>query len=125
MNGQWYKHQTRQWLVRSGDILLVDFGLPIGSTPALIRPAIVVTADQTLALYSTTFHVVPVTGSVERAWSTDVPIDGFGVVVNSVAQCHLCGVIDQLQIVDETGANVGAVHLAQIRSVLVDLLDLG
>jgi mRNA-degrading endonuclease toxin of MazEF toxin-antitoxin module len=110
--------------VRSGDILLVDFGNPVGSTPALIRPAIVITADQTLAIYATTLHVVPVTSNLERSWSTDVLVDGPEFAVDSVAQCHLCGVIDQLQIVTETGQNIGAVHLAQIRSVMADLLDL-
>ena len=111
-------------LVRSGDILRVDFGNPVGSTPALVRPAIVVTADQTLAVYSTTLHVVPVTSNVQRSWSTEVRLDESDLPVASAAQCHLCAVIDRQQIVAETGSNVGAVYLAQIRSVLADLLDL-
>lgn len=58
--------------VRSGDVLSVDFGVPVGSTPAMIRPAVVVTADLTLSVYRTTFHVVPVTTNVDRAWASEV-----------------------------------------------------
>jgi mRNA-degrading endonuclease toxin of MazEF toxin-antitoxin module len=110
--------------VRSGDILLIDFGIPIGSTPALIRPAVVVSADLTLSLFSTTFHVVPVTTNVARAWASDVPMTDTSFLVDSVAQCHLCGVVDELQIVEVAGENVGPVVLAQIRSVLADLFDI-
>jgi mRNA-degrading endonuclease toxin of MazEF toxin-antitoxin module len=110
--------------VRSGDVLRVDFGLPVGSTPALIRPAVVVTADQTLAHYTRTMHVVPITSNVDRAWTTDVPVAGRGLAVESAAQCHLCAVIDTSQVVEATGANVGVVALSQIRSVIGDLLDI-
>ena len=110
--------------MRSGDILRVDFGIPVGSTPAFVRPAVVVTADQTLSLYTRTMHVVPVTTDVERPWATDVPLAGSGLSKDSAAQCHLCAVIDFTQVVAETGANVGPVALSQIRSVLGDLLDI-
>lgn len=111
--------------MRSGDIVRIDFGVPVGSTPALIRPAVVVTADLTLTMYSTTFHVVPVTTNVERAWSSDVRLEDLGLPSDSVAQCHLCAVVDQFQVVGETTGNVGPLLLAQIRSVLGDLLDIG
>ncbi len=109
--------------MRSGDILRVDFGIPVGSTAALVRPAIVVTADQTLASYTTTFHVVPVATKIERAWSTDVRLDDHLFPLPSAAQCHLCTVIDTSQVLDEAGINVGSVQLAQIRSIVADLLD--
>jgi mRNA-degrading endonuclease toxin of MazEF toxin-antitoxin module len=111
-------------LVRSGDVVTIDFGVPLGSTPALVRPAVVVTADLTLVAYSTTFHVVPVTTNVARAWASDVPLIDSGLPQSSVAQCHLCAVVDQLQIVGETTINVGQLLVAQIRSVLGDLLDI-
>lgn len=113
------------FLGRSGDIVRIDFGVPVGSTPALIRPAVVVTADLTLTMYSTTFHVVPVTTNVDRAWSSDVRLEDSGLPSDSVAQCHLCAVVDQLRVVGETVGNVGPLLLAQIRSVLGDLLDIG
>jgi mRNA-degrading endonuclease toxin of MazEF toxin-antitoxin module len=109
--------------VRSGDVIQVDFGVPVGSTPAFVRPAIVVTADQTLALYAKTFHVVPVTTNVERAWSTDVRLGDADLPVASAAQCHLCSVIDTSQVVAESDHNIGVIRLAQIRSVIADLLD--
>jgi mRNA interferase MazF len=110
--------------VRSGDVLTVDFGVPIGSTPALIRPAIVVSADRMLAVYTHTLHVVPVTTNVTNARSTELAVSGDAVDRPSVAQCQLCTVIDSAQIVAETGRNVGAVQLAQLRSILSDLLDI-
>lgn len=90
----------------------------------MVRAAVVVTADQTLAVFSRTFHVVPVTSNVERSWTTDVPLDAAELERNSVAQCHLCTVVDELQIVDPFVGSIGSVQLAQIRSVLADLLDL-
>ena len=111
--------------MRSGDVLTVDFGIPVGSTPALVRAAIVVTADQTLAIYRRTVHVVPVTGNVGRSWSSDVALVGSGLPIDSAAQCHLCAVIDASQVVEETGLNVGPLLLAQVRSVIGDLLDIG
>ena len=47
-----------------------------------------------------------------------------GLAADSVAQCHLCAVIDRLQIVNDTGMNVGPVLVTQIRSVLADLFDI-
>jgi mRNA-degrading endonuclease toxin of MazEF toxin-antitoxin module len=110
--------------VRSGDVVTVDFGIPVGSTPAFVRPGIVITADQTLARYSRTMHVVPVTRNLERAWITDVPLIDVPLPSHSAAQCHLCAVVDASQIVGETGINIGAFLLSQIRSVLGDLLDI-
>jgi mRNA-degrading endonuclease toxin of MazEF toxin-antitoxin module len=124
MTGRGSLVQTLRSLVRSGDVLRVDFGIPIGSTPALVRPAIVVTADQTLASYTTTFHVVPVTTNVQRSWSSDVRLDESLFPLPSAAQCHLCTLIDASQVLSETGTNVGPVQLTQIRSIVADLLDL-
>lgn len=116
--------RNKRSLVRSGDIVRVDFGDPIGSSPAKVRPAIIVTANQTLAVYAKTLHVVPVTSNVDRAWSTDVRLEDSLLPRVSTAQCHLCSVIDHSQIVADTRLNVGPTYLAQIRSVLADLLDL-
>jgi mRNA-degrading endonuclease toxin of MazEF toxin-antitoxin module len=115
--------QLQRFPVRSGDIVTIDFGVPVGSTPALTRPAVVVTADQTLQRFATTFHVVPLTTNVARAWSTDVALDDAGLMESTVAQCHLCTVVDAAQVTGHSAMNVGALHLAQIRSVLADLLD--
>ena len=113
-----------RWDVRSGDIVTVDFGIPVGGTPALMRPAVVVTADQVLVTYRTMVHVVPITSNVTRSWVTDVPIGSEASVDrSSVAQCHLCAVVDASQIIGTVGS-VGPVVLAQIRSIIADLLDI-
>ena len=103
--------------MRSGEVVIVDFGLPIGSTPALVRPAVVVTAQPTLDEFTQTFHAVPIT-SAQRHWPTDVPVE------RGHAQCHLVTTVDQVQLVEVTGEDVGAVALAQIREIVGVLLGL-
>jgi mRNA-degrading endonuclease toxin of MazEF toxin-antitoxin module len=101
--------------VRSGDIVIVDFGVPIGSTPALVRPAVVITAQPTLDEFDQTFHVVPITSTLRR-WPSDVTTD------LGNAQCHLVTTVDQIQVVGRTAEGVGVVVLAQIREVVSVLL---
>ncbi len=111
--------------MQAGDIITIDFGIPAGSGPGFEHPAIVVTAGLIAAQMPRTFHVVPVTSNVQRAMSTDVPVDGEGLDKNSVGQCHLL-TITEIERVKEGGdrGNVGPVALAQLRSVIADLLDL-
>jgi mRNA-degrading endonuclease toxin of MazEF toxin-antitoxin module len=103
--------------VRSGEIAIIDFGVPIGGTPALIRPAVVVTAQPTLDEFDQTFHVVPII-LTQRHWPSDVATD------LGDAQCHLVTTVDQLQVVERTTDNVEMVTLAQIREVVSVLLGL-
>jgi mRNA-degrading endonuclease toxin of MazEF toxin-antitoxin module len=103
--------------MRSGEVVIVDFGVPIGSTPALVRPAVVITAQPTLDEFDQTFHVVPMT-STERHWPSDVTTE------RGHAQCHLVTTVDQIQVVERTPENVGAVELAQIREIVSILLGL-
>jgi mRNA-degrading endonuclease toxin of MazEF toxin-antitoxin module len=111
--------------MRAGDVITVDFGMPAGSGPGFEHPAIVVTADLIVTRRPRTFHVVPVTSNVQRAMATDVPVDADGLNKNSVAQCHLLTVAEIERVKDDGGrGNVGPVALAQLRSVISDLLDL-
>lgn len=57
--------------MRSGDVYRVDFGSPLGSEAAFVRPAVVITDDDILESISATFQVVPFTSTV-RNWPTDV-----------------------------------------------------
>lgn len=57
-----------------GDIVTVDFGMPIGSEPGFVRPGIVVTADAFLRFRPTTVFVVPLT-STRRAFPSHVEVD--------------------------------------------------
>lgn len=57
-----------------GDIVTVDFGMPIGSEPGFVRPGIVVTADAFRRFRPTTVFVVPLT-STRRAFPSHVEVD--------------------------------------------------
>ncbi len=103
--------------MRSGEIAIIDFGIPIGSIPALVRPAVIVTAQPTLDQFDQTFHVVPITSTL-RHWPSDVSTE------RGHAQCHLLTVVDRSQVVQQTTENVGAVLLAQMREVVSVLLGL-
>ncbi len=103
--------------MRSGEVAIIDFAVPIGSTPALIRPAVVITAQPTLDEFDRTFHVVPITAT-QRRWPSDVTTS------LGHAQCHLVTTVDQLQVVERTAENVGTVVLTQIREIVSVLLGL-
>jgi mRNA interferase MazF len=99
-------------LMQAGDLVEVDFGIPAGSEPGFRRPAVVITSD-----------VVPVTTNVQRAYLSDVRLDDSELQRDSVAQCHLCTVVSVERVGPPSGA-IGAVALAQIRSIVGDLLDI-
>ncbi|MCC6224830.1 MAG: type II toxin-antitoxin system PemK/MazF family toxin [Microthrixaceae bacterium] len=110
--------------MRAGDVVQIDFGVPIGSEPGFARPAVVVTADAVLAAGARTFHVVPVTSNVERRLPFEVEVDSVGLTSTSVAQAHLCTVVSRERVVLDQLGNVGSMALAQIRLLLADLLDI-
>jgi mRNA-degrading endonuclease toxin of MazEF toxin-antitoxin module len=101
--------------VRSGEVVLIDFGVPIGSSAGFVRPTIVVTAQPTLDAFDQTFQVVPLT-STERSLPSDVVTD------RGNAQCHLVATVDQIQIVRHLDETIGPVLLAQVRETLAILL---
>lgn len=94
--------------MRAGDSVRIDFGVPLGSEPGFVRPAIVVTADLVLAMHPRTVHVVPLTGNVSRQMPAEVPLDVPELPKSSVAQVHLCTVVSVQRIIEDAGvANVG------------------
>lgn len=111
-------------MMRAGDVVDVDFGMPAGSEPGFVRPAVVVTADLILAASPRTVHVVPVTSNTTRSLPTEVPVSAPGLDRPSMAQCHLCTVISTQRTEPGDRGSVGAVALAQIRSVLSDIFDI-
>ncbi|MEJ7800504.1 MAG: type II toxin-antitoxin system PemK/MazF family toxin [Ilumatobacter sp.] len=115
-------------MLRSGDIVRVDFGFPRGSKPGFERPAVVVTSDDVMEHRPRTMHVVALTTNTQRRLPTGVPIDDVdGLPYTSVAQCHLLQVISVEDLVDGDNAigHVGPMALAQIRSIIGDLLEIG
>ena len=97
--------------------------------PGFERPAVVVTSDHVLEHQPRTFHVVALTTNTQRRFlPSEVPIDDTdGLSHLSVAQCHLLQVISVEDLVNGDNAigQVGPMVLAQIRSVIGDLLEIG
>lgn len=58
--------------MRAGDVLEVDFGVPMGSEAGGTRPAVVITGDAVLAQRPRVVQVVPVTTNTNRDYLTDV-----------------------------------------------------
>ncbi|MGH9158292.1 MAG: type II toxin-antitoxin system PemK/MazF family toxin [Acidimicrobiales bacterium] len=110
--------------MRSGDVVEVDFGVPAGSEPGFVRPAIVVTADLILQARPRTIHVVPITSNTSRSLPTEIVVSTTGLDHPSAAQCHLCTVVSSERLIEDDRGNVGVASLAEIRSVLGDLLDI-
>jgi len=59
--------------VNFGDVLTVDFGMPIGSEAGFRRPGVVMTADSFLRYRPTTVFVVPL-ASTRRSFPSHVEI---------------------------------------------------
>lgn len=114
-------------MMRAGDVVRVDFGVPQGSEPGFVRPAIVITADNVLRYGPRTVHVIPITSNTTRDLPTELPLSDPTPDRASVAQVHLCTVISTARIVEPSAdaENVGVVQLAALRALLGDLLDLG
>lgn len=114
-------------MLYSGDVVRVDFGLPRGSIAGFERPAVIVTSDHALQHAPRTLHVVPLTTNITRRLTSEISIEPPRTPRPSAAQCHLLQVISVEQLVDEAAGhtNVGPVALAQIRSIIGDLLDVG
>ena len=110
--------------MRAGDVAWVDFGDPVGSEPAFLRPAVVMTADAILVPGPRTIHVAPVTSNLRRGMPTEVVVTARGLMEPSVAQAHLCTVVSTDRVVRTDGGNVGQAQLAQLRSLVADLLDI-
>jgi mRNA-degrading endonuclease toxin of MazEF toxin-antitoxin module len=102
--------------MRSGDVYQVDFGWPVGSEAAFVRPAVVVTDDDILDSISETFQVVPFTSTV-RNWPTDISSEW------GEAQVHLITTISSFAAGDHLGT-VGPAKLRALREVLSDLLGI-
>ncbi len=72
-----------------GDIVMVDFGTPIGSEAGFVRPAVLVTADAFLRFRPTALFAVPLTSTARSFPShilvaadtlNDLRVDSFALV---------------------------------------------
>lgn len=68
--------------------------------------------------------MVPITSNTVRALPTEIVVSALGLDRPSAAQCHRCTVVSTGMIASAGRGSVGASSLAQLRSVLGDLLDI-
>lgn len=109
----------------SGDVVLLDFGIPEGHEAGFPRPAVVATADDVLAEGTPIVQVVPLTSTLRR-YKAEVRIDANttnGLDVNSAAQCQHIRSVAASRVGDVIGA-ISPIELRQIRETLALLLDL-
>ncbi|WP_423784724.1 type II toxin-antitoxin system PemK/MazF family toxin [Euzebya pacifica] len=112
-------------MLNSGDVVRLDLGTPIGSEAGMVRPAVVVTAQQVLQANPRVVQVVPLTRTL-RGWASEVlirPDQATGIADDSSAQCQHIRAVSTERILERTG-NVGVVHLARIRETVAVLIDL-
>jgi mRNA interferase MazF len=112
-------------MLRAGDVVELDLGLPEGSEAGLVRPAVVVTADRILQGGPNVVHVVPVTRTIRTSGSEVViePAASNGLSVRSAAQCQHVRAIAAGRVAARLG-NVGAVSLRRLRETLALIFDL-
>ena len=105
-------------MMRAGDVVQVDFGMPARGEAGFVRPAVVVTSDDVLEFRQAAVVVVPCT-TTHRGWLTEIELENFGVV-----QAHLPTSISVDRILKSTEVNVGPVVLRQIRELIAELLEI-
>ena len=108
-----------------GDLIWVDFGIPIGSTAGFKRPAVIISSGLVLEAGPNVIVVTPLTSNINRSLRHEVPLDPELLEKPSAAQCHLSTAISTLQILETTNQRISATELAKIRSIIGDLLDIG
>jgi mRNA interferase MazF len=85
-------------VIARGDIVWVDFGMPSGSEPAKIRPAVVVQEDWLLATDISTVLVVPLTSNIALEvfpGNVLVPAEASGLDRDSVALVSQLGPVSR------------------------------
>lgn len=112
-------------MLTPGDVVRIGLGVPTGSEAGLSRPAVVVTAGLLLTQGPRVVHAVPLTTAL-RGYESEVYVaadPANGLEADSAAQCqHIRAIATER--VEATIGNVGPAVLAQVREVLVVLLDL-
>ena len=112
-------------MLRSGDVVEIDLGVPRGREAGVPHPAIVVTAQRILDAAPSVVHVVPLT-STRRPFHSEIHIAADadnGLDRDSSAQCqHLRAV--SVERVGEIRGRVSAMELLQVREVIAVQLDL-
>ena len=109
-----------------GDVVDVDFGIPIGSEAGYSRPGIVLNADAFLRFRPTTIFVVPLTSTL-RTFPSHVAIDPDetnGLAVTSYALVEQLRAVAVERTAGPTG-NVGPGATHQILEILALVTGMG
>ena len=112
-------------MLKSGDVVELDLGMPVGSEAGLRRPAIVVTAGRVLSGKPNVVQLVPLTRTIRQS-ATEVIIDPDEknrLAASSSAQCQHLRSVATTRVRECTG-NVGPVVLGEVRETIALLLDL-
>lgn len=112
-------------MLRPGDVVQVDLGVPAGSEAGLRRPAVVITALRVLAGGPNVVQVVPLTRSLRPSAAEVVidPDDSNSLTARSSAQCQHVRSVATTRLGAVIG-NVGPSALAELRETVALLLDL-
>jgi mRNA interferase MazF len=108
----------------SGDVVLLDLGVPQGHEAGFPRPAVIVTANDILAEGTSIVQVVPLTSTL-RSYKAEVPIAASrsnGLDVDSAAQCQHIRSVSSARLGEPIGS-VSPVELRQIRETIALLID--
>lgn len=108
--------------MQAGDVIEIDFGVPLGSEVDFKRPAVLVTSSVILQKAPRTFQVVPLTTNVERDLPHELRLESWQPP--SAAQCHLLTTVDQAAATGTMFGRLSALDLRRIRELLRDILDL-
>lgn len=112
-------------MLKPGDVVELDLGMPVGNEAGLRRPAIVVTAGRVLSGKPSVVQVVPLTRTTRQS-ATEVIIDSDEenrLAASSSAQCQHLRSVATTRVQECTG-NVGPVVLGEVRETIALLLDL-
>jgi mRNA interferase MazF len=111
-------------MLRSGDVVELDLGVPVGRQAGFAHPAVVVAAQRILYADPTIVQVVPLTSRMRPFRSEAVEPDGVnGLDTGSAAQCQQVRAVSTGR-VRSVSCNVGPQVLSQLREALALILDL-
>ena len=112
-------------MLTSGDVVVLDIGLPEAREAGLGRPAVVVTAQRILDADPSVLQIVPLTTTI-RPFRSEVPVEpdaGNGLTSPSAAQCQHVRAVASGRVRAVVG-NVGGTALGQVRETLALIFDL-
>lgn len=113
-------------MISRGEVWWVDFGDPIGSGPAFLRPAVIVSSNPFNHSNIATAVVVPLTSNLRHAnlpGGVLVQSKGSGLPKPSVANATQVITVDRAQLIEQTGA-VSRTEAAGIDQALRQVLSL-